>query len=72
MAENTTIHLNGTATPLPCPVALQELLISQGITPQQGGIAVAINGTVIPRTQWNSTVLQANDNVEIVNAFAGG
>jgi thiamine biosynthesis protein ThiS len=35
-------------------------------------IAIAQNGRVIPKAAWNSTLLNENDNIDIVRAFAGG
>ncbi len=37
-----------------------------------GGIAVAINETVVPKSQWTSTLLQENDKVLIIKASQGG
>lgn len=36
------------------------------------GVAVAVNGTVVPRSLWAGTVLAPGDRVEIVTAAAGG
>ena len=36
------------------------------------GIAVAVNGRVVPRSQWNSAALKEGDRVEIVRALPGG
>jgi sulfur carrier protein len=36
------------------------------------GIAVALNGDVVPRSTWGSVALSAGDEVEIVGAVAGG
>lgn len=36
------------------------------------GVAVAVNGAVVPRTQWPTTVLQPGDRIEIVGAVQGG
>ncbi|MGC8463952.1 MAG: sulfur carrier protein ThiS [Acidimicrobiales bacterium] len=40
--------------------------------PSRRGVAVAVNGTVVPRSQWDATVLNPGDRVEIVTAAAGG
>ncbi len=40
--------------------------------PSQRGVAVAVNGTVVPRSRWDATVLNPGDRVEIVTAAAGG
>lgn len=36
------------------------------------GIAVALNGMIIPKSKWNETELKENDSVEIVHAVQGG
>ncbi len=36
------------------------------------GVAVAVNGQVVPRHAWNATRLSVGDEVEIVKLFAGG
>jgi sulfur carrier protein len=37
-----------------------------------GGVAVAVNGTVVPRSRWDDTILAAGDAVEVVTAVQGG
>lgn len=36
------------------------------------GVAVAINGDVVPRSQWAARMLEANDRVEVLAAAQGG
>ena len=36
------------------------------------GVAVAVNGEVLPRTSWSSFVLKDDDMIEIVQATQGG
>ncbi len=36
------------------------------------GVAVAVDGTVVPRSQWATTPLSAGQTVEIVTAVQGG
>ncbi len=36
------------------------------------GLAVAVNGQVVPRHAWDGTRLAPGDEVEIVKLFAGG
>ncbi|MFT7588360.1 MAG: sulfur carrier protein [Limisphaerales bacterium] len=38
----------------------------------QKGIAVAVNDSVIPRGNWESTLLSKEDRVTIIKATAGG
>lgn len=36
------------------------------------GVAVALNGTIVPRSEWDRTFVDENDMVEVVTAAAGG
>lgn len=36
------------------------------------GTAVALNGTVVPRVEWQSTMLSEGDRVEVLHAIGGG
>jgi sulfur carrier protein len=42
------------------------------IQPTEKGVAVALNGQVVPRAQWESTTLKDGDVIEVVRAFQGG
>jgi sulfur carrier protein len=35
-------------------------------------IAVSVNGTVVPRSTWQTHALTADDQIEIVHAVGGG
>ncbi|AEW86597.1 thiamine biosynthesis protein ThiS [Flavobacterium columnare NBRC 100251 = ATCC 23463] len=39
---------------------------------KQRGIAIAINEQVIPKSQWDSTSIQPNQNIIIIKATQGG
>lgn len=51
---------------------LVELLAERGIAAERRGIAVALNGAVVPRGDWPGTRLSPGDRVEIAEARAGG
>ena len=51
---------------------LAELCAAEGVDPGRRGVALALNGRVVPRAEWERTRLRAQDRVEIVRAFAGG
>jgi sulfur carrier protein len=36
------------------------------------GIAVALNGEVVPRSAWSTTSLDDNDRLEVLGASQGG
>jgi sulfur carrier protein len=42
------------------------------ITPGGRGIAVAVNGEVVPRSAWATTTVAAGDQVEVLTAAQGG
>jgi len=51
---------------------LEQLLDEVGHDPAGKGIAVALNGEVVPRGRWHYTSLSNGDAVEIVGAVQGG
>ena len=65
------IRINGADEPL-VAATLAALLEEKAVDVAQRGIAVALNGAVIPRAAWPQTGLQAGDTVEIVRARQGG
>ena len=70
-ALNAQIRLNGQDEPLTVPT-LAALLDDKAVDTAQKGIAVALNGAVIPRAEWPTTRLNPGDSVEIVRARQGG
>lgn len=38
----------------------------------QRGVAVALNGRVVPRAEWKNTPLKDGDEIEIIRAVQGG
>ena len=51
---------------------LAELLERLGYPGDRSGLALAINGEVVRRTEWTTRTLKANDEIEIVGAVQGG
>ena len=49
-----------------------QALLDLEIPEKQNGIAVAINNTVIPKSNWNSHFIQETDNILIISATQGG
>lgn len=54
------------------PSRLSELLLREQITKDAKGIAVARNGAVVPRSEWESTEILDGDQIEIVKIMQGG
>jgi len=65
------IRINGEDEPL-VAATLAALLEEKALDVAQRGIAVALNGAVVPRAAWPQTPLHAGDTVEIVRARQGG
>jgi sulfur carrier protein len=53
-------------------VSLAALLENKALDTRQRGIAVAVNGAIVPRAAWPDTKLRAGDSIEIVRARQGG
>ena len=64
------IVVNGSEQPDAGSVA--ELLARLGIGAQARGVAVALDGVVLPRSQWQSSPLPPGTRVEVVSASQGG
>jgi sulfur carrier protein len=66
-----SVRVNGEDRPFEA-ISVQELLVRLGVNGQGRGAAVAINGAVVPRREWETRHLDAGDDVEVVRPFAGG
>ncbi|APF37513.1 sulfur carrier protein ThiS [Chelatococcus daeguensis] len=65
------IRVNGADEPL-AAATIAEFLSQRGIDPAGRGLAVALNGAVVPRAQWQDEHLNEGDRIEIVHARQGG
>jgi sulfur carrier protein len=68
---NAHIRVNGREEPLSA-TTLAALLDEKAVDVGQKGIAVALNGAVVPKADWPATPLKPGDSVEIVRARQGG
>ena len=64
-----TIRINGETQTLNDTVSVAALLERRG---QQAGVAIAINGEFVPRSQHGTRILREGDDVEIVAPMQGG
>lgn len=64
------IFINDTPTQCPDQSTISEILSRQNIQPTN--IAIAVNDTVIPKAQWDKTVLTDGSNMMIIKAVQGG
>ena len=70
-AVQARIRVNGQDEPLAADT-LAALLAEKAVDTGQRGIAVAVNGAMVPRAAWAQTTLRPGDSVEIVRARQGG
>ncbi len=66
-----TISVNGESEPL-IAETVAALVADKAQHPNRSGIAVAVNGAVVPRTAWEATALRPGDRIEIVRVLQGG
>jgi sulfur carrier protein len=67
------ITLNGEVRTLaPDGASVRGLLEQLGLQADARGVAVALDGAVLPRGQWGETVLAEGQRVEILTAAQGG
>jgi sulfur carrier protein len=64
--------VNGDRTQLPEALTVAELVVRLGHDPRGFGIAVALNGEVLPRSDWPATIVREEDKVEVLIASQGG
>ena len=67
----TRLRINGEETEVAVGT-IAELLAARGIDPKARFLAVAVNGAVVRRGEWDVTALAADDSVEIVRPLQGG
>ena len=53
-------------------IVLYSILQEQGLEPDRSGIAAAVNGEVVPRSQWPVHELKDGDVLEVITAMQGG
>jgi sulfur carrier protein len=66
------IKLNGELKKLNGSNMLDDLIKSYLNGKEPRGIAVALNSAIVPKQKWNVTVLNENDEIEVVQAVQGG
>jgi sulfur carrier protein len=65
-----TVRVNGDAREIPAGATVSELVVSLGGADR--GVAVAVGDVVVPRSEWDSTVLHDGERIEVLTAVQGG
>jgi sulfur carrier protein len=66
----SSIILNGDPYPLSGDTRLTELL--ERLKMRRGRVAVEINREIVPKANYDATVVRIGDHVEIINFVGGG
>lgn len=66
-----TIRVNGETMTL-AGARLTDLLAALGVDPTRRGIAIAVDGTVVPRARWDAVLLRGGEEIDIVRPLSGG
>ena len=64
------IIINDQTMEFEAPVTISQLF--ETLQRQQTGCALAINQIIIPRSQWESHLVNDGDNIVLFQAIAGG
>jgi sulfur carrier protein len=64
------LQVNGESQTCPAETTLPNLLTQIGLNPLL--VAVEYNGEILPRKFWETTLMQADDRLEIVTIVGGG
>ncbi len=69
----SAITVNGSPREdLPSPLSVAALVEAHGLPAEGRGVAVAVDGEVVPRGQWADHVIPDGAEVELVQAIQGG
>ena len=66
------VELNGQPAELRDDASVAEAVAAAGVDGDRRGIAVAVEGEVVPRGEWDETRLREGQAVEVVRAIQGG
>jgi sulfur carrier protein len=67
-----TIELNGESVTLDDAATIAAVVARTAAGGDRRGVAVAVDGEVVPRSAWDQTQLTEGQRVEVVEAIQGG
>jgi len=65
------IYLNDEVKEVPEASTLLQVLEEWKLSVRKG-IAVVLNGEVVPRAEWKDRILKEGDRIQVIAAFQGG
>jgi thiazole synthase len=66
------VELNGEAVALPDGATVAGAIEASGAAAERRGVAVAVDGEVVPRSEWEATRLREGQRIEVLAAIQGG
>ena len=66
------VSLNGKRRELPDGATVETAVREAGAPDEGRGVAVAVDGEVVPRGAWKTTGLRPGQQVEVLQAVQGG
>jgi sulfur carrier protein len=72
LERRVNVTLNGEPCELPDGATLPDAIAASGAPDDRRGVAVALDGEVVPRGKWDATVLAKGARVEVLQAVQGG
>ena len=66
------VILNGEERALPDGACVSDAVRATGAGDGPRGVAVALDGEVVPRAEWDGTELEDGGQVEVLRAVQGG
>jgi sulfur carrier protein len=66
------VVLNGERRELASDATVREAVTASGAPSEGRGVAVALDGEVVPRRLWDEVALREGQRVEVVQAVQGG
>jgi sulfur carrier protein len=66
------VELNGRQVELPAGATVADAVLQAGADGEVRGVAVAVDGEVVRKAEWEQTRLRPDQNVEVVRAVQGG
>jgi sulfur carrier protein len=66
------VELNGDRVELADGASVADAVAAAGANSGRRGVAVAVDGEVVPRSGWDRTSLEEGQRIEVVEAIQGG
>ena len=68
----TLVLLNGQSRELPDGATVETAVLEAGAPGDGRGVAVALDGEVVPRSQWTTVRVGDGQQIEVLHAVQGG